>query len=541
MLGTFFDKILHEDEDEIKKPVETLPETEIASKPTTALSEKLIVIALLIAGLVYRLYFIFAVSGTQNAGVGWYGDTYHHWQIGYLTYTTGLHEGFLRLWDLKGMEYFWGPVHPLLLTLLFILTGTVHIVITRYLSLFFGLGSVYMLYLLGKRYWGTGVGLAILAFGALFPIAVFNDVTGSLEPAGVFFLLLSIVLWPKKPVVAGIVLALSTMVRAEAWLFSIGLLIGAFTSKEKGHSKGLLFLGWIIPMLLYMKYLLDHTGNPIYPLWWNYLANAKGVWAEGADPTFTGLQVFMKPILLVIGALSFVGIIYVLIKRPKGNLLHLYGLGNIFFLGTFMGASHYLKGWEWWFPVIRFFVFPYLFLALLLFTVFKAREGKIRHVMNGILLTFVIAITVVSQATWFPILKRFNETRGLWTVTESWGATVGEHYQGGRVLFPEHDPNFTYSAVYYGGIKGQNVIGQMFDPYYYMGEDPYANWGENEKTVLQWIKDEDIKLAVFRNDEKRYQELIKRRPELFEKVTVLEGGVYEIWNVYPETIDQNGI
>src|SRR3990170_2562721 len=73
-------------------------------------SKKSFIIPLLIffIALVPRLYFIFFVNNPQNAGLGWYNDSYHHWQIAYLTQEIGLSHGFLRLWDLIGMEYFWG-------------------------------------------------------------------------------------------------------------------------------------------------------------------------------------------------------------------------------------------------------------------------------------------------------------------------------------------------------------------------------------------------------------------------------------------------
>ena len=538
MFNKFFNKLLHEDEDLEDKG-------DKGNKPLTDRPQKVhgqtrrdyfLSVFVLFLGLSYRLYFIFFVSGSENAGVGWYGDTYHHWQIGYLTHTTGLKNGFLRLWDLKGMEYFWGPLHPLLLTFLFRLTGSFDIVITRFVSLVFGLGSIYLMYLIARRYWGRLVGFCVLVFGSLFPVAVFNDVSGSLEPIGVFFLLLGIFLWPKHAFVSGVAWALALMARAEAWLFSFFLILIIFLYKKRSNYKVEAFLGWFIILILYMKYLLDHTGNPIYPIWWNYLANARGVWARNQDLYLTELQFAVRPFLIAIAAVALFALVLAIYKRPRTLLFHIFGWGNIFFLGAFMGLGHYLKGWEWWFPVIRFFVFPYLFLATILFAFFAPVARRTKILGNGIIIIMAIMLVLVTQFTWIPIIRRFKETIPVWEQTLNWGKQIGLHYKGGTLLFPEHDPHFTYAVVKYGGVRGENILGQAFDPYFYFEGDPYKDWEEKRLVVLGWLKDYNVELAVVRYDAGRYQELFKRESQAFEKIDVLEEGVYEIWRVYPERI-----
>ena len=143
MLGKLFDRFLHEEEELVDEL--TNPQEKIRGFTKKDLFFSM---AILLVALAVRLYFLFNVADPQNAGDGWYGDTYHHWQIAYLTKTVGLKEGFLRLWDLKGMEFFWGPVHPLLLTLFFSLVGSSSIIIARVLSLTFGAATLVLFYLI---------------------------------------------------------------------------------------------------------------------------------------------------------------------------------------------------------------------------------------------------------------------------------------------------------------------------------------------------------------------------------------------------------
>jgi hypothetical protein len=67
-------------------------------------------------------------------------DAYHHWQIAYLTKEVGLAQG--RLWDMRGWEYFWGALHPLVVDLAFFVSGSIDIVVPRVVSLVFGAFAV---------------------------------------------------------------------------------------------------------------------------------------------------------------------------------------------------------------------------------------------------------------------------------------------------------------------------------------------------------------------------------------------------------------
>jgi len=225
-----------------------------------------------------RLTFLFFIGEPQNAGAGWYGDTYHHWQVAYFTKEIGLSEGF-KLWDLKGMEYFWGAAHPLILSGLFAITGSADIVITRLLSIVAGSISCILIYLLGKRFWNATVGIAAMAFAALNPVSVFNDASGMVEPVAIPFLLAGVYLWPRRSFLAGVMWAFAAMLRAEYWLFTIGLIMAVALFDSKRSTRKLsMVLGWGLPLLVYMKFLLDRTGNPIYPIYWSFLGNAVGRW-----------------------------------------------------------------------------------------------------------------------------------------------------------------------------------------------------------------------------------------------------------------------
>src|SRR4029077_13891522 len=86
-----------------------------------------------------RIFYLFVVSDPENPGLGRYDDVWHHWQIAYLTKEIGLAGPHgPRLWDLKGLDYFWGVLHPLLMVAIFTISGSIDIVLVRLVSLTFG-------------------------------------------------------------------------------------------------------------------------------------------------------------------------------------------------------------------------------------------------------------------------------------------------------------------------------------------------------------------------------------------------------------------
>jgi len=115
----------------------------------------------------------------------------------------------------------------------FDLTGSIDIVLDRLVSLAFGVLVVVLLFHICRRYWGTQVALGAALIAILLPTSVMNDASGMLEPLGVSLVLLGVWAWPRKGGFwAGLAFGLATMARAEAWIFSLGLVLAANLRRE---------------------------------------------------------------------------------------------------------------------------------------------------------------------------------------------------------------------------------------------------------------------------------------------------------------------
>jgi hypothetical protein len=481
-----------------------------------------------VVALVPRFYALFFLTNPENPGDGWHGDVYHHWQIGYLTKEIGLWDpNGPRLWDLKGLDYFWGVLHPLLLAGLFFVTGSVDVVIPRLVSVFFGALTVVLVFSLCRRYWGLRVAGAAGGFAALLPTSVFIDSTGFLEPMGIALVLLGIWLWPRRGLWTGVAWALAAMARAEAWIFSLGMLVATYLRRAHERERLLATVAWVGLILVYMKVLLDRTGNPIYPVYWNLLANIFGKWEFA--PRLTPDQLAARPFLIALMMLGLVGIAWTLWKRPRSYMFLSFGFGYLAYTGLSLGLTSYLKSWESWFWQERFFLFPYEFAGVLLAVVLLGeaprRWGR-RVVPFGSLAITVILLA--AQAEWAPILSMYNDTSVTWAASQSAAAQLMSVYNQpayhGRVLnIPPDKPAMFYAMVEYHGLQGRNVVGQLYDPFYYFTNFSYTAQPAVGDTLMQcWLASTHTRLWAVDPQKEQYQQVMSDHPEWFTRVGAVD-------------------
>ena len=478
-----------------------------------------------------RLFVIFFVTDPQNPGLGWYGDTFHHWQIAYLSMEIGFEEGFLRLWDFKGMEYFWGLLHPLILAGLFSITGSVDILIPRMVSLVSGSLAVVFLFVLARRYFGTQVAVAAALLAALNPVGIFSDASGMQEPLGIMLLLGGLLLWPKRPFATGAIWALAGMVRAEYWVIGAGLIFAAFLVEKGSIRKIGLAIGWGVPSLLYMKYMAGYTGNPIYPIYWNYMGNAAGAWMEDIPLDATKLAVQWG--FRIVAILCVIGFRKLWKSKPRHSLLYLLGLGNVLLVSIMLGFSAYVRGFLPRFFVDRIFEWPYAFLglviAVLLIREVSPRIGK--SMGPAAAWTGVVGVLAVSQLAWPVIWRYFEPGRLLYEGEFSTATAIAENYEGGVISIPEDRPWQTYWLVNEFDLDARSIEGQMYDPFAYIEGDPFARWDESSETIRNWLDTQDIKLLVFYTGKWNYEEMIRREPGWFNYVSTANQGTVQIYQV----------
>ncbi len=485
-----------------------------------------------------RLLYLFVFTDPENPGLGAYNDVWHHWQIAYLTKQVGLTapDG-PRLWDLKGLEYFWGILHPLLLAALFTVTGSVDIVLARLLSLVFGVLVVVLLFRICLRLWGLQVALGVALVASLLPTSVMNDASGMTEPIGVGLCLVGIWAWPRRGGFwAGLAFGLASMARAEAWIFSLGMVIAAFLRRTGWSQRVPLVAGFGAVMLVYMKVLLDRTGDPIYPLWWNFLANAVGHWEATA---VTASQASVRPVLGAVLLAAIAGLAWSLWKRPPSYMLLTFGFGYWVFVAGTLGFTSYLASWVWWMPITRVFAFPYVFAGVLVVLTLlwwlPRRLGASGRVLGW---TCLVAALVVVQITWIPIAQVFGPTERNWQSSLADSRQLGAWYNqspyaGHAIAVPADRPDITYGLARFGGVEGQHLVSEMYDPFAYLPDGyTYAAHGQTVDVLIEcWVAKADIRMIAVAANDSNYAQLMNAHPDWFTSLGHMSDTRWSVYGV----------
>ena len=441
------------------------------------------------AALIPRLVYLFFVADPENAGDG-FTDAYHHWQIAYLTKEIGLTHG-PRLWDLRGWEYYWGLLHPALMSAVFFMTGSPDIVLARLVSVVFGALTVVLIFLLCHRYWGTRVAVAAAAFAAFAPASVFNDTASMPEPVAVALVLFGIWLTPRRGFWAGVAWGLAAMARVEAWLFGAGLVV-AYGIAQRSRALWLV-VGWLVTMGLYMKFMWDQTGNPIYPFYWSFLFVGFG--AFNSAPVVTTAQQSLGPLMAAATLASAAGVAWSLWKRPASYLLLVYGFGySAYSFATYLIVDAWKE---------RRFELPMDFAAILvavaLFKLLPRRLPNLRVVPIGA----AVGAVLLMQVVWLPIQSAYAATEPTYRDHVGLGILIGSvynrgEYRGGVIAVPGDEPTLVYTMVRYGGVPGDRITSEFYDPFYYLPAGyHYADHKDTAGRLLQcWLASTHTRLLL---------------------------------------------
>ncbi len=343
-----------------------------------------------------------------------------------------------------------------------------------------------------------------------------NDASGMLEPLGIALCLTGIWAWTRrKGFGSGLAFGLASMARAEAWIFGLGMVVAAQLARDRLRSRGPIVFGFALVVGVYMAVLLQKTGNPIYPLWWNFLANAVGRWEVPA----TAYQSEMRPVLGALLAVALVGLAWALFKRPRSYMLLTFGFGNWVFVTGLMGFTSYLADWSWWTPIGRHFEFPYMFaatLAVVGLVWWLPRKVGPRAVPAG--WAAVVVLILVAQLAWIPIANAFGPTEVTWRAAVTDGRSLATLYDrapyaGHALAVPPDRPDITYVLARFGGVEGKHLISEMYAPAH-----PDACW----------FAKLDVRLIAV---DPAHQSLLEGNASWFTRIGTLDGAKWDVYAV----------
>jgi hypothetical protein len=421
--------------------------------------EAKIALGIIIVGLAIRLFNLFFITP-----VDFRWESYHYWQIAYYTLHVGTKH--FRMWDLGGMEYFWGPLPIWIQSILLWIFRTKSMVPFRFFNTLIGCATIFLAYRIGLRYGDSTSAKISAVIAAVNPILIYNNIIGMEETLGVFFILLSLLVINDRWVYGGIFLGLASLCRIEFWPLSFGIIITIFLF-ERGKIGSQWFsvlIGWMMVLVPYLIHLQLVTGNAIYPFYWNFLGNLAGVWS----PWY--VSPFIRGIFGLVLVAAIVGYFALLRYRERVGEWYILLITALGFAG-YHGLVYAVSGTAPLFE--RFFVLDAALVSCLIGLFYiRMPDKKVVNIVISIVILASFAILVPYY------VKEQRSIRDLNDITD----VLIEEYSGGTIL--SDMPMMTYRLIHRGGISHTNILGSL-----------YANY-QSLDTATEWLMNENATYLI---------------------------------------------
>ncbi len=424
----------------------------------------------------------------------WNWDSYHHWQISYLSLRIGF-SGW-RLWDLNGCEYFWGMVPHLVQSALMGVLGTSSLLPYRILNTALGGLNSVLVCGIGERFYSKNTGLVSGLLFAVFPVAAVFDAVAMQDTLALTFLRVSLLSFRENPFWSGTALALAGHSRIELMAVGFIVLFG-YCLRERLYTESLPYVvGWLLVMMVFGFHLYAQTGNPLYPLYMS-LYNVFGGWEPGNQgKTFLGLMSRW-----VLWKLS------VWPRKPTGLIILSLGVS-----AAIMVPRMARRKWKRYQPQLYLLASAAVLTPIFL-TYLGADRDSLLIMLRMVTSVVALGLPVAVHFSHTSLLKPFPEldlkpvhmVAALFLVSYLWflpayvgfqayteeafvsADTVHGLYGGGTIGCDY--PTINYRLVHVWGVEPGALLGNHYSPQYYGVDEPlaYAEWlKQNDVTI--WLK-----------------------------------------------------
>src|SRR5260370_11000396 len=84
-----------------------------------------------------------------------------------------------------------------------------------------------------------------------------------------------------------------------------------------------------------------------------------------------------------------------------------------------------------------------------------------------------VAAFLLMQVVWLPIQSAYAATEPTYRDHVGLGILIGTvfnraEYRGGVIAVPGDEPTHVYTMVRYGGVSGNRITSEVYDPFYYL-------------------------------------------------------------------------
>jgi len=382
------------------------------------------------------------------------------------------------MWDLNGMEYFWGLLPTITESLLLWVFNTTSMIPFRIFNSVMGSLSVCLIFLLGKRYFKGPTGLFSATLAAVCPVLMEVDASGMLDPMGITFLLFALFLYDRNPFACGLFLGLASLSHIEFWFLALGI-CGCYLIFERSATMFTpSIFGWLAPITPYFYFLQTRTGDWLYALRYNYFASVTGRWLNVSIPF--GAQILPRFIAIGFLVLSIAILFYLIKNKPKGYILHAFFWGFIAIQGVIFGLTAYVipylvMGQVSRLLIDRLFAINYYYVSLMValaLTRFSAKSIRLPFFprkFNAKYVLFLLVI-IIYLLGFVPVTREYfnNVYYGPYDKQMHTADWIASHHEGGSVVSGLVILNY---RLIRNGFPYDKVFGSLYSPRYYGSND----------------------------------------------------------------------
>jgi hypothetical protein len=438
--------------------------------------------------LVFSLALSIRALSWQFLPIDWNWDSYHHWQISWLSLRVGFPQW--RLWDLNGCEYYWAMLPHLVESTTMALSGSPGIQTFRLLNSILGGVNAVIVYLIGRRYGSPRAGLWAGLLFAAFPIAAIFDILALQDTLALTLLLASLYTSKGRPFWSGVLLGLAGQSRTEFLLVSAVVVVWVALIDRLSTDRLPMVIGWLCVTGIASYYLYSQTGNPLYNLYWS-LYNVFSSSPDSAGGSFFGLmwswiswKLSVWPykatgfLILTAVTVTLAYFFYSLIRRPKDYQLVYFlptaAISAPIFL-TYVGSDARML------TIMLRVVTPIITLGAPVFF------GFVLVRMNPSFKGYAVILLLVTAAGFYSLLPAYSTYQEEATRTMKIADDVIRLYPGGTLVCDY--PLMNYRFVTRWELPEKCLLGNHYAPQYMGSKEPieYVKWLSNHRVTL-WVR-----------------------------------------------------
>jgi 4-amino-4-deoxy-L-arabinose transferase-like glycosyltransferase len=408
------------------------------------------------------------------------GDSYHHWLTSYLTATSNYEHI-----DYKGdtVNVAWLPLYHYVIAVLMNVFNTYNLNVQHSFNILLGSLTCLLVFALMRNYDSAAPGFAAGLALAVQPWFVDLTTLGISEIMAIFFLVLGVYVFVRGKIAWSVLpVTLAMLVRYEAWVFALALLVIGIVQKRASHRQFLVYLAFCAAVVIGWS-LNSWTQTGHFTSWYS-IQSMTVRWDRLFTSGVGGIQEYVQMLIEATAGMFVLGLAVGMLKKDRDTQL-------LFLLAVAFLSMVIFQFYRGTAPFqVRFLSYLFPLTAILSSKAATLPVIASKRTNRRILLSFMVLAIVVVFPLWnqYWILSPTTDQKRLDIHVASEmvaGELLGNTYIGGTVLCDSP------TIIYYSNLDPSTFYSTSS-----LGWYPQT-WSKSE--LATWMRERDIRYLIWQN------------------------------------------